>query len=450
MPGEGKLLIVDDNEESLKSLDLAFTRSGYDVLTASSGKQALQMLDAKDIDVMVCDLRLPDISGIEVLQATRNMETPPSVILLTAYGTIESAVEALRAGALNYLTKPVNLSELRIQVQRAMEHQRLKKENVVLRRQLAGRAGFDEIVGESPEIRKLLEQLRIVADTAATVLVEGESGTGKELVARAIHKNSRRANKPFIPIHCGALCETLVESELFGYEKGAFTGATTKKAGLIELADGGTLFLDEIGEIPLATQVKLLRVLETREFMHVGGTVPHRVDIRIIAATNRNLQEEVEEGRFREDLYYRLNVVKITVPPLRTRRSDIPLLVAYFLREFAKEHGKPELSLTQDALQKLQAYHWPGNVRQLRNTIETLVIFAQSPTITAQDLPPELLERPQERLEVPLGIPLDELERQAILRTLESTSGNRTQAAAILGISRRTLIRRLKELGIET
>ncbi len=447
---EGKLLIVDDNEENLRSLELAFVRSGYKVLTANCGRDALEILEKEEVDVAVCDLRLPDISGMEVLRATRSLTPPPVVLLLTAYGTIESAVEALKAGALNYLTKPVNLAELRIQVARAMEHQRLVKENVALRRQLSDRTGFDEIVGESPEIRSLIEQLRIVSDTAATVLIEGESGTGKELVARAIHKNSRRASKPFIPIHCGALCETLVESELFGYERGAFTGAVAKKAGLIELADGGTLFLDEIGEIPLATQVKLLRVLETHEFMRVGGTEPRRVDIRVIAATNRNLQEEVEEGRFREDLYYRLNVVKITVPPLRMRRSDIPLLVSHFLREFAKEHGRGEISLSQEALQKLQSYHWPGNVRQLRNVVETLVIFAQSPVIGVNDLPAEFQAMPPERLEVPLGIPLDELERQAIIRTLQATSGNRTKAASLLGISRRTLIRRLKELGIES
>jgi DNA-binding NtrC family response regulator len=268
-------------------------------------------------------------------------------------------------------------------------------------------------------------------------------------VAKAIHRASNRADKPFIPIHCGALSETLIESELFGHEKGAFTGAVARKLGLIELADGGTLFLDEIGEIPLSTQVKLLRVLESHEFMRVGGIEPRKVDIRIIAATNRVLSEEVEEGRFREDLYYRLNVVKITLPPLRSRRSDIPLLVHHFLRQFEKEHGKGPLTVSPEALEKLKSYHWPGNVRQLRNIIETVVVFSSGSTIRVEDLPPELFSSQQEKLEFEMGVPLDELERRAILKTLELTAGNRSKAAEILGISRRTLIRRIKELGLD-
>jgi len=445
-----KLLIVDDNEESLRSLELAFRKSGYELFTASGGREAIEIMEQHDIDVVVCDLKMPDATGMDVLEASRRLEPPPLVILLTAYGTIESAVQALKAGAFHYLTKPVNLAELRIQVARAMHHQNLVKENALLRRQLGARAGFEAIVGESPEIKALIEQLRLVADTTATVLIEGESGTGKELVAHAIHKNSRRASKPFIPIHCGALCETLIESELFGHEKGAFTGALARKPGLIEMADGGTLFLDEIGEIPLSTQVKLLRFLETREFMRVGGVEPRKVDIRVIAATNRNLKEEVEEGRFREDLYYRLNVVKVTIPPLRSRRTDIPILVNHFLREFGERHGKPELSLTQEALQKLQAYHWPGNVRQLKNVVENLVIFAQSPVIGVENLPSEIAGQPAEKIDYAPGMPLDELERQAILKTLEATGGNRSKAASMLGISRRTLIRRIKELGVES
>lgn len=445
-----KLLIVDDNEESLRSLELAFRKSGYELFTASGGREAIELMEQHDIDVVVCDLKMPDATGMDVLEASRRLEPPPLVILLTAYGTIESAVQALKAGAFHYLTKPVNLAELRIQVARAMDHQNLVKENALLRRQLGARAGFEAIVGESPEIKALIEQLRLVADTTATVLIEGESGTGKELVAHAIHKNSRRASKPFIPIHCGALCETLIESELFGHEKGAFTGALARKPGLIEVADGGTLFLDEIGEIPLSTQVKLLRFLETREFMRVGGVEPRKVDIRVIAATNRNLKEEVEEGRFREDLYYRLNVVKVTIPPLRSRQTDIPILVNHFLREFGERHGKPELSLTQEALQKLQAYHWPGNVRQLKNVVENLVIFAQSPVIGVENLPSEIAGQPAEKIDYVPGMPLDELERQAILKTLEATGGNRSKAASMLGISRRTLIRRIKELGVES
>jgi two-component system response regulator HydG len=446
---EHRILIVDDNEESLHSLEMALGRSGYQILTATGGREAIDLLEREPVDVVVSDLRMPDVSGLEVLQAARSLDPAPAVILLTAYGTIESAVEALKAGAYNYLTKPVNLTELRHQVAHAMELQQLKKENQAFRRQLSARDGFEGIIGESPEIRAVIEQIRTVADTTATVLIEGESGTGKELVARAVHEQSRRSGRSFIVIHCGALCDNLIESELFGHEKGAFTGAQARKQGLIELADGGTLFLDEIGEIPLSTQVKLLRVLETKEFMRVGGVEPRRVDIRVVAATNRNLAEEVAEGRFREDLYYRLNVVKITVPPLRARRSDIPGLVHYFLRLFEKEHSRGPFTLTPEALEKLRAYHWPGNVRQMRNVIETLVLFAHSNTIGVQDLPAEFQERPAERVEFELGVPLDELERRAIIRTLDLTGGNRTKAAEILGISRRTLIRRLKELGVE-
>ena len=445
-----RLLIVDDNEDNLKSLEIAFSRAGYEVLTASGGQQAIDILKSTGaIDVVICDLRMPDISGMDVLAVTRELEPQPFVILLTAYGTIESAVEALKAGAFHYLTKPVNLTELRLQVSRAVELQNLKRENMILRRELGARRGCEDIVGESPEIKAVIERVQLIAETRATVLIEGESGTGKELVAKAIHRASNRADKPFIPIHCGALSETLIESELFGHEKGAFTGAVARKLGLIELADGGTLFLDEIGEIPLSTQVKLLRVLESHEFMRVGGIEPRKVDIRIIAATNRVLSEEVEEGRFREDLYYRLNVVKITLPPLRSRRSDIPLLVHHFLRQFEKEHGKGPLTVSPEALEKLKSYHWPGNVRQLRNIIETVVVFSSGSTIRVEDLPPELFSSRQEKLEFEMGVPLDELERRAILKTLELTAGNRSKAAEILGISRRTLIRRIKELGLD-
>lgn len=444
-----KLLIVDDNEESVRSLETAFQRAGYEVLSATGGLRAIEILGHAEIDVVVCDLRMPDASGMDVLSAAREVEPSPPVILLTAYGTVESAVEALKAGAFTYLTKPVNLSELRVQVAKAVELKRLKQENMTLRREVDARLGAGEIIGESPEMRALLENIRLIADTSATVLIEGESGTGKELVARAIHKNSRRAHQPFIPIHCAALSETLIESELFGHEKGAFTGATVRKPGLLELADGGTVFLDEISEVPMSTQVKLLRVLETKEFMRVGGLEPRKVDIRILAATNRNLAEEVEEGRFRADLYYRLNVVKIVLPPLRSRRSDIPVLIDHFLKLFATEHRRGDLRIEPAALDRLVEYHWPGNVRQLRNTVEMLVLFARGDTITVQDLPKELLQAPPARLEYEIGVPLDELERRAIVQTLQLTEGNRTRAAELLGISRRTLIRRIKELGID-
>lgn len=444
-----RLLLVDDNEDNITSLQAGFARGGYEVLRAGGGPEALEVLDREDVDVVVTDLRMPEVDGVGVLAAAREKNPAPQVIIVTAFGTIESAVEALQQGAFTYLTKPVNLSELRLQVAKAMEHQQLRRENITLRKQADRHYGFEELIGESREMHNLVDKLRAIADTRATILVEGESGTGKELVARALHKNSGRANKPFIPIHCAALSESLIESELFGHEKGAFTGATQRRQGLFELANGGTVFLDEIGEVPLGTQVKLLRVLEAKEFLRVGGAEPVHVDVRVLAATNRQLEEEVEEGRFREDLYYRLNVVKLTVPPLRARAGDIPLLVERFLKEFSDEHGKGKLRFSPAALAKIQQYPWPGNVRQLRNVIENMVLFSSKPEIDVEDLPAELSQKHSDTLTVSVGTPLDQVERQLIERTLVSAKGNRTKAAELLGISRRTLLRKIKELSLE-
>lgn len=443
------LLIVDDNESSLASLQMGFARSGYEVTGTGGGADALRIMGERDVDVIVTDLRMPDVDGMAVLSAAREREPAPQVILLTAFGTIESAVEAVQKGAFTYLTKPVNIGELRQHVSRAMELQRLRRENSWLRKQVNRRYGFEELVGESHEMQELVQRVKAIADTRATVLIEGESGTGKELIARAVHKNSSRASKPFMPIHCAALSESLIESELFGHEKGSFTGAAARRQGLFELANGGTVFLDEIGEVPLATQVKLLRVLESREFLRVGGTEPVTVDVRILAATNRVLSEEVEEGRFREDLFYRLNVVLVAIPPLRSRSGDIPLLVQKFLTEFCHEHGKAEVQLSKKALNRLMQFHWPGNVRQLRNVIESLVLFSTGREIDLDDLPPELSESQNGEIAVRIGTQLDQIERQVIERTLLSTSGNRTRAADLLGISRRTLLRKIKELGLE-
>lgn len=444
-----KLLLVEDHEESRRGLEAAFSREKYEILSASSSKQAIELIERTELDVIVSDLRLPDGTALDILRAAQMQELPPRVIIVTAFGTIESAVEAMRDGAYDYLTKPVNIHELRVKVAKAMEVVALQRENRALRRALDGQSCFEGLLGASKEMKEVFEKIRTIADTRATVLIEGESGTGKELVARAIHKASSRRDKPFIPIHCAALSENLIESELFGYEKGAFTGAATRKQGLFELADGGTVLLDEVSEIPLATQVKLLRVLETREFLRVGGVEPVQVDVRVVAATNRSLAEEVEEGRFREDLFYRLNVVRIELPPLRMRQEDIPLLIEHFLRVFEKEHGRPRLQLTPQALQKLVEYPWPGNVRQLRNVIENLVLFARGETIDVQDLPSEFLAPPKDPITLDLGMPLDLLERKAIERTLIATGGNRSRAAEMLGISRRTLLRKIKELGLE-
>jgi len=445
------LLLVDDNENNLSSLHAGFIKSAYEVVLAHGGDEATAILKERDdVDVIVTDLRMPEVDGLAVLDLALQKPTPPQVLILTAFGTVESAVDALQKGAFTYLTKPVNLNELRAQVAKAMEVMALRKENRELRKQIEKRYGFEEMLGETREMQQLIEKLKAIADTRATVLVEGESGTGKELVARAIHKNSSRASKPMIPIHCAALSESLMESELFGHEKGAFTGANQQRQGLFELADGGTVFLDEVGEIPLATQVKLLRVLEAREFLRVGGTEPVKVDVRVVAATNRVLADEVEEGRFREDLYYRLNVVHIVIPPLRARAADIPLMCRVFLDHFAQEHGKPKLELSKRALQKLIQYHWPGNVRQLRNVIENLVLFSTSNVIDIDELPEAMMSGQAGDLVVPLGVPLDQIERLVIERTLVACTGNRTRAAEQLGISRRTLLRKIKELSLES
>ncbi len=444
------LLLVDDSENNLTSLQAGFLKSPYEVILANGGEEAIKVLNERRVDVVVTDLRMPDVDGMTVLKTALALPSPPQVLIVTAYGTVESAVDALQVGAFTYLTKPLNLNELRAQVGKAMEVAALRRENVELKRQIDSRYGFEDLLGETGEMKQLIQRLRAIADTRATVLLEGESGTGKELVARAVHKNSSRANKPMIPIHCAALSESLMESELFGHEKGAFTGASQQRLGLFELADGGTVFLDEVGEIPLSTQVKLLRVLESREFLRVGGTEPVKVDVRVVAATNRVLQEEVEEGRFREDLYYRLNVVHVTIPPLRARAADIPLLVRTFLDQFAEEHGKPRLQLTKPALQKMMQYHWPGNVRQLRNVVENLVLFSTSDTIDVDELPDTLMGGQSDDFTVPVGVPLDQVERMVIEKTLVAFNGNRTRAAEQLGISRRTLLRKIKELSLES
>ncbi len=448
-----RLLIVDDQEENLKSIAAGFSRTDCEVLTALGGKTAINMLKENDVDVVICDLKMPEVDGMQVLSFCTSLSPPVAVIILTAFGTIESAVEALKAGASDYITKPVNIKELRLQVEKAFEHQRLRKENIYLHTQIDKKYGFEGVIGETAEMQRIFEKARLIAKSKATVLVQGESGTGKDLLARAIHYNSPRAKKPFIPIHCAALPETLLESELFGHEKGAFTGAIARKAGLFELADGGTVFLDEVSEIPPSVQVKLLRVLETKEFMRVGGVKPITVDIRVICATNKNLAEEVEEGHFREDLFYRLKVITFEMPPLRNRRADIPLLVKTFVDEFAKENDKTVTSITRKAMASLTSYHWPGNIRELRNCIESIVVFWQKDEIDVDALPDYV--RPADRKEAaslfsaPIGQTLDVVEKKYIQQTLMEADGNRTKSAEILGISRRTLQRKLKELGIE-
>jgi DNA-binding NtrC family response regulator len=443
------LLIVEDNDEVRSSLVAGFARSPYRVLQASSGEEGIALLQSETVDAVITDMKMPGASGMDVLDAALESSPPIPVIMLTAFGTIEQAVDAMQRGLHCYLTKPVNIKELRAQVDRAIQSIRLKRENITLRREVDRRTGLQELLGESKEMQALLERIRTIADTRATVLIEGESGTGKELVARALHRASGRANKPFVPIHCAALSESLIESELFGHEKGAFTGAQGRRQGMFELAHGGTIFLDEVCQVPLATQVKLLRVLESREFLRVGGVETVRVDVRVVAATNRSLLVEVEEDRFREDLYYRLNVVRIEIPPLRARTGDIPILLNHYLRVFCEEHGKPLVGLTPAALKKLTDYSWPGNVRQLRNVVENLVLFSRGRDIEVDDLPAELNAPPASELRIALGEKMDLIERRVIEWTLQAADRNRTRAAEMLGISRRTLLRKIKELNLE-
>ncbi len=439
----------------------SFELEGYEVLRASDGTEALEILRARSVDVVVSDIRMESMDGPTLFSECKKLDMPvPQFIFVTAFATVEDAVDLMQQGAAGYLTKPLNLRELRVQVSRCMQVQAqlreaaaLQQENRLLKAQVDSTVVFDDYVGETAVVKQLKDRVKMIADTRATVLIEGESGTGKELVARAIHTMSSRRDKPFVPVHCVALSESIIESELFGHEKGAFTGAIERHIGLFELANGGTVFLDEIGDVPMSIQVKLLRVLENREIIRVGGNKPINIDVRIIAATNKVLADEVEEGTFREDLFYRLGVVCLKTPALRTHPADIPLLIEKYLNDFCKEHGKEQkITVSNEALKILLNYHWPGNVRQLRNVVENLVLFSKTGEITPDDLPEEMhAVPPHEGTEftVHVGEPLDLVERRMIAATLVACNHNRTQAAELLGVNRRTIIRKIKELGLE-
>lgn len=448
MNGKPTILIVDDEKNTREGLARALRRF-YDVLIAESGSTALTLLSEKTVDVMLSDLRMPGMDGMTLMQRALAISPQLICILLTAYGNIETAVEAMRYGATDFLTKPVNLEQLEMVLQRVLRSRRAETENAQLREQLDSKFGLENIIGSSPEMQGIFDTVRQVAASRATVLIQGESGTGKELIAKAIHRLSPRKNGPFVPVHCAALSTTLLESELFGHEKGAFTGAAERRKGRFELADGGSLFLDEIGEIDASVQVKILRALEERRFERVGGQEPIDVDTRLIAATNRDLKKMVADGTFREDLYYRLYVVVIHLPALRERRSDIPLLLKHFLDLFNQENGRSLEGFSPDALDLLTAYPWPGNVRELRNVVEQMVVLSRSQRIGLRDLPAHIREA-----EVSGGVPiggatLAEVEKQAIFRALKESGGNRTHAAEALGISRRTLHRKIAEYGFE-
>ena len=447
------LLIADDEKNILSGLRLAFEDEGYTVITASDGKEAWEKLQKNIVDLVITDLRMPEMDGYELLKRISSSYPTLPVIVLTGHGTIETAVETMRDGAIDFFTKPVDIDKLSLVVRKSITATELKEQNRKLSeelKKLRREKGYSKIVGRSQKVVDMLRLIEQVADTRATVLITGESGTGKELVADAIVALSSRSDKPFVKVHAASLSSSLLEDELFGHEKGAFTGAVSMKKGRFELADGGTIFLDEIGEIDSATQVKLLRVLQEREFERVGGEKPISVDVRVICATNRNLLEEVKKGNFREDLYYRLNVVHIEVPPLRERKEDIDLLAASFLETFNSEDKRKIEGFTPAAKKALLSYSWPGNIRELKNAIESAVVLARGKNIDKDDLPQQVRDSGSgARISFDLPITLDEAERRLILETISYAKGNKTKAAELLGIGRKTISRRMQDLKIE-
>ncbi|MFQ5869072.1 MAG: sigma-54-dependent transcriptional regulator [Candidatus Zixiibacteriota bacterium] len=445
-----RILVVDDQESQREMLGGHLKNKGYAVTTAESGESALEICEKNFFEVALLDLKMPGLSGLDLLNRLKEINPDTISIIITAYGSIESAVEALKSGAFDYITKPINnLEEVDLIIEKALETHSLLRENRALKEELEKFAGKLEIIGESRQIREVLSTVTRVAPSDANVLLTGESGTGKELFARALHQASERTKGTFVAVSCAALPETLLESELFGHEKGAFTDAKSKRAGRFELAHGGTLFLDEIGDVPASTQVKLLRVIETKEYNPLGSEKTYLADVRIIAATNQNLEEKIKEGTFREDLFFRLNVVGIEVPPLRDRKADISLLTDYFLRELSEKNRKRISGITPEVKDLLLRYHWPGNVRELENVLERAVVMCRGEVIDVGDLPPQLSEKSATGEETrPTGT-LREMEKEYIFKALEATSWNFTEAAAILGIHRNTLRLKLKEYGIE-
>jgi two-component system response regulator AtoC len=447
------LLIVDDEKTTREGLRAAL-EDRYDVYLAEDAKAALNLLEQEHFDVLLTDFKLPNEDGMKLIARAKSLPKPPICILMTAYGSEEVAVEAMKRGADDYIAKGrLQIDELEMRIARALRQQKLEVENVTLRQQLDSKFGVENIIGQSPAIQEVLDVVKQVAPTRATVLLLGESGTGKELIAKAIHQLSPRAKQSMVSVHCAALSASLLESELFGHEKGAFTGAHERRVGRIEQAQGGTLFLDEIGEIDATIQVKLLRFLGERTFERVGSNKTLVADVRLVAATNKNLEELVKAGTFREDLFFRLRVVEITLPPLRARMGDVPLLAQSFLREFAKENNKPVNEFTVDALETLMSYHWPGNVRELRTAIEHAVVLCRGEKIAARDLPASVrggaaAADPQRALSRN-DLTVTEAEKQLIIRALKETRGNRTLAAKKIGMSRRTLHRKLHTYGLE-
>ncbi len=447
------LLIVDDEKNTRDGLERALRRD-YEIITAEDAASALRVLRERTVDGVISDVRMPGMSGLDLIERVLTAPHAPVCILVTAYGNVETAVAAMKRGAYEILTKPLNLEHLELTIRRALHARQMEAENRQLREQLTDKFGMENIIGQSPAMQTVFEMIRQVAPTQATVLIQGSSGTGKEMVAQALHHLSPRARAPFVAVHCAALSETLLESELFGHEKGAFTGATDRRRGRFELADGGTLFLDEISEISPAVQVKLLRVLEERNFERVGGQSTVEVDIRLVAATNRNLKERVAQGLFRDDLFFRLDVVTIELPALRDRKNDIALLCRHFIGEYSAINHKDVTSIDPAAMEILEAYAWPGNVRELRNVIEKMVVLSHGARLSVGDIPAAIrnaaLDAPTPSPDLDKPMTLHEAERILILQALKTCNGNRSQAARQLGITRRTLQRKWHEYFGET
>jgi len=452
------VLIVDDDPNHLKTLQTIVRSWGYQVTVVDDGAKAVESVKERPFALILMDVRMAQMSGIEALLLIRQYNPAIPILIMTAYSSVDSAVEALKAGAYDYLIKPLDFEALKISMLRALEHSGLKAEVATLKLKLGAEYELENIIGKSSPMKKLVEMLAMIAPSEATVLITGESGTGKELIAKSIHHNSRRKGHPLIVVNCAAITETLLESELFGHEKGSFTGADKRREGRFMQADKGTIFLDEIGETSPAMQAKLLRVIQEREIQRVGGEETLSIDVRILAATNRNLEEEVKNGKFREDLFYRLNVVNLRIPPLRERQDDIPLLAQHFLEKYAKKNHKQGKGFSPLAMDMLLKYTWPGNVRELENTIERAVIFLPDEHITEKELPSTITEAYTEKSDwmvtpspvaVAVNRPLEEIEKEAILATLEDSGGNKSETARKLGINRKTLHKKLKEYGID-
>jgi two-component system response regulator HydG len=450
-----KALIVDNYRAHAETVAEILAEVGFVCRIADSGTAGAAAIEDEPFDVIVTDLVMNDIDGLEILARAKANQPDAEVILMTGHGTVPSAVEAMQRGAFNYLLKPPNIGQLRAIAERAAESSRLKRANLELQRRLDERFGFEGVVGESPQMRDVIERLKRIAPTNASVLIEGATGVGKELVAQAIHQNSPRKNKPFVALNCAALSENILESELFGHVKGAFTDASSDRVGKFEYAHGGTMFFDEVGDMPQPTQIKLLRVLENGEITRVGSNTPIKVNVRVLSATNRDLEAAIAAGTFRSDLYHRLKVVTIRLPTLVQRIGDVPILIEYFIRQFSARHNKQIKGMTPAARRRLMGYDWPGNVRQLRNVVESMVVVDYDGLLDLDDLPEELADKspsgeqsPTASLAALAGRPLTELERLFIAETLRLTGGNREEAAKMLGIGQRTLYRKIKEFGL--